>query len=116
MTAVGRILLIDDDDSFFAFYRDILETAGLVVDTAQTADEAGRQLEAVGAEVDVVLLDLELRGSGGTQSGLDLISRIRALAPRGSARRPGRRRRFDGLARAHGYGRDRTRHGRRHMR
>ena len=77
----GRVLVVDDDRDFAAFYVDILEAQGLVVEVASTADEAVRRLEAQPAGFDVVLLDQKLHGPGGPSSGLDLIAPIRALAP-----------------------------------
>lgn len=81
MTNPGRILIIDDDREFVGIYKEMLESQGVEVAAAYTADEAIRYLEADGAMLDVVLLDQKLKGAGGPDSGLDLISNIQALAP-----------------------------------
>ncbi|HWU86141.1 MAG TPA: response regulator [Kofleriaceae bacterium] len=81
MTEPGRILIIDDDRDFVAVYKELLESQGVAVAVAYTAEEAARHLERDGADLDVVLLDQKLQGAGGPDSGLALISRIRGLAP-----------------------------------
>lgn len=77
----GRILIIDDDRDFVGIYKEMLESQGVEVAAAYTADEAIRYLGAAGPTLDVVLLDQKLKGAGGPDSGLDLISNIQALAP-----------------------------------
>lgn len=81
MTEPGRILIIDDDRDFVGVYKELLESQGVAVAAAYTAEEAIRHLERGGAELDVVLLDQKLQGAGGPDSGLDLIARIQGLAP-----------------------------------
>jgi ActR/RegA family two-component response regulator len=81
MTSPGHILIIDDDLGFVAIYREMFEKLGLQVTAAHTADDGTRILEALGVELDVVLLDQKLQGPGGPDSGLDLIARAGALAP-----------------------------------
>lgn len=81
MTTQGRILLIDDDREFVAIYKEMLETQGVEVAIAYTAEDAIRYLEADGQTLDVVLLDQKLKGAGGPDTGLELISRINELAP-----------------------------------
>jgi ActR/RegA family two-component response regulator len=81
MTTPGRILLIDDDQEFVAIYKEMLETQGVEVTIAYTAEDAIRCLEADGQTLDVVLLDQKLKGAGGPDTGLELIARIHELAP-----------------------------------
>jgi ActR/RegA family two-component response regulator len=81
MTTPGRILLIDDDQEFVAIYKEMLETQGVEVKVAYSAEDAVRCLEADGKTLDVVLLDQKLKGAGGPDTGLELISRIHELAP-----------------------------------
>jgi CheY-like chemotaxis protein len=81
MMTSGRILLIDDDQEFVAIYKEMLESQGVEVAVAHTADDALRYLESDGATLDVILLDQKLKGAGGPNTGLELISRIRELAP-----------------------------------
>ena len=81
MMTPGRILLIDDDREFVRIYKELLESQGVEVAIAYTADDAIRYLAAEGAMLDVILLDQKLKGAGGPNTGLELISRIRELAP-----------------------------------
>jgi ActR/RegA family two-component response regulator len=81
MTPAGHILIVDDDRDFVAVYDEIFRSQGLVVTAAHSPAEATHVLETRGAELDVVLLDQKLQGSGGPDSGLDLIARVRQLAP-----------------------------------
>jgi CheY-like chemotaxis protein len=81
MTNPGRILIIDDDREFVRIYKEMLESQGVEVVAAYAADEAVRCLETGGAMLDIVLLDRKLKGAGGPDTGLELISRIRELAP-----------------------------------
>lgn len=73
----GRILIVDDDREFVAYYRDVLERLGLDVDVAYEPDEAAAKLERSGRDLDVVLLDQKLQGPGGRDSGLELVGRAR---------------------------------------
>jgi CheY-like chemotaxis protein len=77
MTSTGRILIVDDDREFVAYYRDVLENLGIAVEIAYEQEEAGRKLEELGGGLDVVLLDQKLQGPGGRDTGLELIARAR---------------------------------------
>lgn len=81
MTSPGHILIIDDDPTFVTTYRQMFEKQGLLVTAAHTAEDAVEKLEALGSQLDVILLDQKLQGRGGPDSGLDLISRAESLAP-----------------------------------
>lgn len=81
MTQPGRILIIDDDRDFVAFYNEMLQSQGVDVAVAHTSDEATQYLERAGSELDLVLLDQKLQGPGGQDTGLELIARIQGLAP-----------------------------------
>ena len=74
-------MLIDDDPEFVGIYKEMLESQGVEVVAAYTEEKAIRCLEAAGTTLDVVLLDQKLKGAGGPDTGLELISRIRELAP-----------------------------------
>src|SRR5262249_15121516 len=63
------------------FYREMLETEGLRVLSAASPEAATAVLDAQGSNLDIVLLDQKLHGPGGRDSGLDLLGRVRALAP-----------------------------------
>lgn len=81
MTNPGRILIIDDDQDFVGVYKEMLDSQGVEIVVAYTADEAVRYLEIGGVMLDVVLLDQKLKGAGGPDTSLELLSRIRELAP-----------------------------------
>lgn len=81
MTSPGHILIIDDDPDFVLIYREMLEGQGYRVTATHGAEDATKELERDGANVDVVLLDQKLQGRGGPDSGLELIQRISKLAP-----------------------------------
>lgn len=81
MTALGHILIVDDDAPFVRIYREIFEKEGLLVTAAHTPAEATSALGSTGPGFDVVLLDQKLQGPGGPDTGLDLIEHIGRLAP-----------------------------------
>ena len=81
MMTPGRILLVDDDREFVGIYKEMLESQGVEVSVAYTAEEAVQRLETDGKMLDVVLLDQKLKGAGGPDTGLGLIARIHELAP-----------------------------------
>jgi ActR/RegA family two-component response regulator len=81
MTSHGQSLIVDDDANFIRIYRQIFENEGLHVTTAQSMAVATAVLETVGIDLDVVLLDQKLQGSGDPDSGLDLIAHVGRLAP-----------------------------------
>jgi CheY-like chemotaxis protein len=73
------ILVIDDDATFLATYRNLLGQEGYLTDTASNRADALAKLER--SSFSVVILDQKLRGPIGTGSGLDLIGDIRQRAP-----------------------------------
>lgn len=80
MTTSGpRILIVDDDADFVELYRDVLGRAGYTVEVAQREDEARQRF--VEGEWGVIVLDQKLRGPGGPDVGLDLLTAARRLAP-----------------------------------
>jgi CheY-like chemotaxis protein len=78
---VGHILIIDDDRDFVGIYQDLLRDLGMKVSVAHTNAEAEEVFARLGHEVDVVLLDQKLQGSGGPDSGFDLLSRVQTQLP-----------------------------------
>ncbi|RMF71153.1 MAG: sigma-54-dependent Fis family transcriptional regulator [Acidobacteria bacterium] len=71
----GRILIVDDDSSLVDSLTGLLEHAGYAV---RATDTGAGALSAVGsAPTDLVLLDLRL----GSESGLELLPRLKALRP-----------------------------------
>lgn len=79
MSALGRILLVDDDPSFVALYRYRLLSEGYLVEVATTFSEAVSRLELGG--LDIVLVDQRLEGSEGPDRGLDLVAEVYRRAP-----------------------------------
>ena len=72
----GRILIVDDDKSILRTFTYCLENAGYAVTTAQNGEQARDQAST--AAFDVCFLDLNL----GEESGLDVLSQLREVAPR----------------------------------
>ncbi|HXH04643.1 MAG TPA: sigma-54 dependent transcriptional regulator [Candidatus Competibacteraceae bacterium] len=71
----GRILLVDDEPNILRTFRFCLEDDGYKVATAQNGTEAETRLQL---EVfDLCFLDLRL----GTESGMELLPRLKAAAP-----------------------------------
>lgn len=79
MSNHGRVLIVDDDPAFIETYKDLLAAEGYTVETAGTHSAALRRLDEPGWSV--ILVDQKLQGSGGSDSGLDLIAEARARAP-----------------------------------
>jgi len=75
----GKILIIDDEETFLQAYRDKLGSEGYVIETATTAAAALEKLDQPGW--DVVLLDQKLQGPAGPDSGVDLVDEIARRAP-----------------------------------
>ncbi len=73
--APGLVLLVDDEAPLLSALRRILQADGHRVLTAEDAAQAEPHLHE--PELDVILLDLVLRGG----SGLDLLERVRRLRP-----------------------------------
>lgn len=71
----GRVLLVDDDPGILEIFRMCLEDAGFRVATAANAAQADRLVQE--QVFDVCFLDLRL----GSESGLDVLRRIRQQAP-----------------------------------
>ena len=71
----NRILIVDDEQNIRALFQRILEKKGYDVHCAATGEEALEKLET--ELFDVVVSDLKMPG----MSGLDLLSRGRALNP-----------------------------------
>jgi diguanylate cyclase (GGDEF)-like protein len=60
-----RILVVDESDEARALYRELLEGPGREIQVARSADEATRAMRtaaSTGAAIDIVLLDVGLRG------------------------------------------------------
>lgn len=75
----GKILIIDDDQSFLRMYEDRLGEEGYVVESARDRASALLKLDLPGW--DVVLIDQKLQGAGGPDIGLDLIAEAARRAP-----------------------------------
>jgi len=71
-----RVLLVDDDELIQIATRMILETLGHSVNAAQSGEEALAKLEA-GFEPDLVILDMNMPGLGGTGT----LPQLRVLRP-----------------------------------
>ena len=71
------VLLVDDDELIQASFRAILEVLGHSVTGALSGEESLGELEA-GFQPDVVILDMNMPGLGGTGT----LPRLRALLPK----------------------------------
>ncbi len=71
-----KVLIIDDDELIHASVGSMLETIGHTVLTAQSGEEALVKLEA-GLEPDLVILDMNMPGLGGSGT----LPRLRVLKP-----------------------------------
>jgi len=79
MNSTGKILIVDDEAAFIGVYRDLLAQQGYVVDSVSTADEARARVRS--GDYSVILLDQKLQGSGGSDTGLDLLTDLLVIAP-----------------------------------
>jgi len=70
------ILIVDDDKAVLKSFKDILESEGYIVDTAETGQEALEKTEA--RFYNLVLLDIKLPDIEGTE----LIAEMREYTPR----------------------------------
>lgn len=68
-----NILIVDDDPSIRAYYKDLLEANGYTVFTACDAMDGNRAFREVNPNV--VLLDIDMPG----KSGLDLLREIKDM-------------------------------------
>lgn len=73
---VGKILVVDDEESLRMVLEEALTSAGFVVRTASDGFEAMDRLRDEG--FDVVLTDIRMPG----KTGLELLAEVRVLAPR----------------------------------
>jgi ATP-dependent Lon protease len=71
----GRLLVVDDEESLRITIAAIFETAGYIVDSASSGDEAIELLSR--ADYDLVLTDLHMEGG----DGLSVLNQIRRHAP-----------------------------------
>jgi two-component system response regulator (stage 0 sporulation protein F) len=70
-----RLLIVDDEPKIRAMLADCLGEEGLVVDTAESGEEALAKLAQ--APSDVMILDVKMKG----MSGLDVLRQVRASHP-----------------------------------
>jgi len=73
------VLVIDDEEMIADLTREVLESLGSKVLTANSGEEGVRIFEERHAQIDIVLLDLGMPGMGGEQC----LQRLRKLKPEG---------------------------------
>jgi ActR/RegA family two-component response regulator len=79
----GKILIVDDDESFLRMYEDRLGEEGYVVDTVKDRAGALQKMDLPGW--DVILIDQKLQGEGGPDAGLELVAEAARRAPAAKA-------------------------------
>ncbi len=70
-----RVLVVDDDEDTLYGLKEVLESPGVEVSTAESGDEAEARLRS--AAYDVVIADLML-GSSSPEAGLKLVRHVKA--------------------------------------
>lgn len=75
-TPTMRILLVDDDLHIRSLGRELLETLGYPVETAENGEEVLEMLHQ-GRPLDLVILDYHLPG----MSGMEVMQRLKRLRP-----------------------------------
>ena len=70
-----RVLVVDDDKVVLQVLSKILQKAGHLVDTVETAKEALSRLET--SSYDSIIIDVHLQD----MNGLDLLSKVGTIAP-----------------------------------
>ncbi len=79
-----KILIVDDEAAVARSMQKTLMRAGFEVETAPGCDEGWQTLQANPKNFDLVLLDLNMPGFGGTpadDAGLDMLERIHETWP-----------------------------------
>lgn len=79
-----KILIVDDEAAVARSMQKTLMRAGFEVETAPGCDEGWQTLQANPKDFDLVLLDLNMPGFGGTpadDAGLDMLERIHETWP-----------------------------------
>lgn len=79
-TARVKVLLLDDDDLNRELSRQIFQLHDVAVVCARTVADAERELIAA-PEIDVISVDVSLRGLGHDKDGAVLAQRLRAIRP-----------------------------------
>jgi two-component system, cell cycle sensor histidine kinase and response regulator CckA len=78
-SSLGRILVVDDEDSVRTVVMRTLQAEGYEVLGAREGTEALRELEEVGGAVNLVLTDIVMPGMGGRQLAAELSRRYRRI-------------------------------------
>jgi CheY-like chemotaxis protein len=77
--SLGRILVVEDEDSVRAVVTRTLQAEGYEVLGAREGNEALRELEEVGGAVNLVLTDIVMPGMGGRQLAAEVSRRYRRI-------------------------------------
>src|ERR1051326_2941252 len=72
-SAVGRILIVDDDHALLKLMRTYLARLGYQVDALSSAEEAWMLLQADPSLYSLALLDMSMPGMGGHQLALRIL-------------------------------------------
>ena len=77
--SLGRVLVVEDEDSVRSIVMRTLQAEGYEVLGARDGGEALRELEEVGGAVNLVLTDIVMPGMGGRQLAAELSRRYRRI-------------------------------------
>ena len=77
--SLGRILVVEDEDTVRAVVMRTLQSEGYEVLGAREGNEALRELEEIGGAVNAVLTDIVMPGMGGRQLAAELSRRYRRI-------------------------------------
>lgn len=79
ISAIKSVLIVEDDAEAIEELAEIIELEGWTALTARSVKEALEQLE--NSDVKLVVTDVHLGGAGAGESGIQLVSRARAMFP-----------------------------------
>ena len=77
--SLGRVLVVEDEDSVRTVVTRTLQAEGYEVLGAREGNEALRELEEVGGAVNLVLTDIVMPGMGGRQLAAEVSRRYRQI-------------------------------------
>lgn len=71
--ALPRVLVIDDEDFIRDLYRDVFESRGMTVFSAQSGEEALKVFQSMKHRPDVIIMDHRMPGKDGIETTRELL-------------------------------------------